>query len=154
MEVNRNSAQLKALGHQLPLPGKEDCGQRAPTSSWGWLEQHGDTAGCRNQGISDSLSLSLSREGMEVKNSTFPLWSVKQVDSGELKEPKQENPRRKKKKAAHRPPLQEMACSDSDSASHSTRSQEHPPTLTSNPSRGAGACLCASPGCSEVSPRS
>ncbi|XP_063085974.1 von Willebrand factor A domain-containing protein 3B isoform X2 [Cavia porcellus] len=93
-------------------------------------------------------------EGMEVKNSTFPLWSVKQVDSGELKEPKQENPRRKKKKAAHRPPLQEMACSDSDSASHSTRSQEHPPTLTSNPSRGAGACLCASPGCSEVSPRS
>uniref|UniRef100_A0A0P6K2C8 von Willebrand factor A domain-containing protein 3B n=1 Tax=Heterocephalus glaber TaxID=10181 RepID=A0A0P6K2C8_HETGA len=72
-------------------------------------------------------------EDMEVRNSTFPLWPVKEVDPGNFKEPRQENPRRKKKKATNRPPLQETAPSDSDSASHGTRSQECHPNTPQHP---------------------
>ncbi|KAM6180288.1 von Willebrand factor A domain-containing protein 3B [Erethizon dorsatum] len=82
-------------------------------------------------------------EDKEVKNSTFPLWSVKEVDTGDFKEPKQENPRRKKKKATNRPPLQEMASSDSDSTSHGTRSQERHPSIPPKPKEGGGGTpLC------------
>ncbi|XP_023573310.1 von Willebrand factor A domain-containing protein 3B isoform X2 [Octodon degus] len=65
-------------------------------------------------------------EDKDLKNGTFPLWSMKEVDTVDFKEPKQENPRRKKKKTANRPPLQEMTSSDSDSASHGTREGPRP----------------------------
>ncbi|EHB10600.1 von Willebrand factor A domain-containing protein 3B [Heterocephalus glaber] len=80
-------------------------------------------------------------EDMEVRNSTFPLWPVKEVDPGNFKEPRQENPRRKKKKATNRPPLQETAPSDSDSASHGTRSQECHPNTPQHP-KPKEVCPC------------
>ncbi|XP_062064865.1 von Willebrand factor A domain-containing protein 3B [Lepus europaeus] len=65
-------------------------------------------------------------EDVEASNYSFPLWPLKEVDTGALKEPKQENSRKKKKKPIKRPPLQEMVPSDSDDSSRGTRSQESP----------------------------
>ncbi|XP_005400758.1 PREDICTED: von Willebrand factor A domain-containing protein 3B isoform X3 [Chinchilla lanigera] len=78
-------------------------------------------------------------EDTEVKNCTFPLWSAKEVDTADFKERKQENPRRKKKKATNRPPLQEMASSDSDSASRGTRSRAGHPNTQRKPKEGGAS---------------
>ncbi|XP_059798750.1 von Willebrand factor A domain-containing protein 3B [Balaenoptera ricei] len=62
-------------------------------------------------------------EDMEIKNSLL-IWPIKEVNTGDLQALRQENPRRKKKKATKRLPLQEMVSSDSDDSSHGNRSQE------------------------------
>ncbi|XP_027623326.1 von Willebrand factor A domain-containing protein 3B isoform X2 [Tupaia chinensis] len=61
-------------------------------------------------------------EDMETNNSTFLLWPLKEVDTGDLKDPKQETLRKKKKKPTKRPPLQEMVSLDLDGSSHGSRS--------------------------------
>nr|XP_051691596.1 von Willebrand factor A domain-containing protein 3B isoform X2 [Oryctolagus cuniculus] len=65
-------------------------------------------------------------EDVEASSYSFPLWPLKEVDTGALKEPKQENPRKKKKKPVKRPPLQEMVPSDSDDSSRGTRESPGP----------------------------
>ncbi|XP_037383798.2 LOW QUALITY PROTEIN: von Willebrand factor A domain-containing protein 3B [Talpa occidentalis] len=60
----------------------------------------------------------------DKKDSTFLIWPLKEVDTGDLREQKEENHRRKKKKPAKRIPLQERLSSDSDGPSHDTRSQQ------------------------------
>ncbi|XP_022454823.1 LOW QUALITY PROTEIN: von Willebrand factor A domain-containing protein 3B [Delphinapterus leucas] len=66
-------------------------------------------------------------EDMEIKNSTLLIWPIKEVNTGDLQALRQENPRRKKKKATKRLPLQEMVSSDSDDSSHGNRSRESYP---------------------------
>ncbi|KAB0361418.1 hypothetical protein FD754_005574 [Muntiacus muntjak] len=56
-------------------------------------------------------------EDMDTKNSTLLVWPIKEVNTGDLQATRQENPRRKKKKARKRLPLQEVVSSDSDDAS-------------------------------------
>uniref|UniRef100_A0A2K6G3Z6 von Willebrand factor A domain containing 3B n=1 Tax=Propithecus coquereli TaxID=379532 RepID=A0A2K6G3Z6_PROCO len=69
-------------------------------------------------------------ENETMKNSTLLPWPLKEVDTGDSGEQRQENPRRKKKRPAKKPPLQEMVSSDSDSSSHvmltSTSPENHP----------------------------
>ncbi|KAF7484393.1 hypothetical protein GHT09_004251 [Marmota monax] len=77
--------------------------------------------------ISPPLQENPKGKDAEVRESTFVLCPLKEADMGDLKEPKQENPRRKKKKPAKRPPLQEVVSSDSDDSSRGTRSQESHP---------------------------
>ncbi|XP_062934630.1 von Willebrand factor A domain-containing protein 3B [Cynocephalus volans] len=65
--------------------------------------------------------------GMEGRTSAPLLWKQKEADTGDLREPKQENSRKKKKKSAKRPPVQEIVSSDSDDSSHGTRSHKSYP---------------------------
>lgn len=75
---------------------------------------------------------------VEDRNSAFVLCPLKDADTGDSKEPKQENPRRKKKKPPKRPPLQEVVSSDSDDSSRGTRSQESHPKTHPEPEVGGG----------------
>nr|XP_020141858.1 von Willebrand factor A domain-containing protein 3B isoform X5 [Microcebus murinus] len=59
-------------------------------------------------------------ENVGMSNSALLPWPLKEVDTGYSREQRQENPRRKKKRPAKKPLLQEMV-SDSDSSSHGTR---------------------------------
>lgn len=70
------------------------------------------------------IFLSLSREDVDTRNSTFLVRALREVDTRDLRELRQENPRRKKKKPAKRLPLQEMVSLDSDDSSRGIRSQE------------------------------
>ena len=88
--------------------------------------------------LSLSLSPSLSREDMDTKNSTLPVWPVKEVNTGDLQATRQENPRRKKKKASKRLPLQEVVSSDSDDASRGNRSRDSHPKRRPKPKLGGG----------------
>ncbi|XP_027476221.2 von Willebrand factor A domain-containing protein 3B isoform X6 [Zalophus californianus] len=60
-------------------------------------------------------------EDVTTKNSAFLIRPLKEIDTGDLQELRQENPRKKKKKPAKRLPLQEMVSSDSDDSSHGIR---------------------------------
>ncbi|CAD7677341.1 unnamed protein product [Nyctereutes procyonoides] len=75
-------------------------------------------------------------EDVNTKNSTFLIWPLKEIDTGDLRELKQENVRKKKKKPAKRLPLQEMMSSDSDDSSPGIRSQESYPKKHPNPKVG------------------
>lgn len=75
---------------------------------------------------------------MKTKNSTFLICPLKEIDTGDLRELRQENPRKKKKKPAKRLPLQEMVSSDSDDSSHGIRSQESNPKKYPKPKVGGG----------------
>lgn len=81
-------------------------------------------------------SFSLNREDMDTKNSTLLIRPIKEVDTGDLQELKKENPRRKKKKAARRLPLQEMESPDSDDSSHGNMSRESYPERHPKPKVG------------------
>ncbi|CAH7228969.1 Vwa3b [Phodopus roborovskii] len=60
--------------------------------------------------------------GEEVEaNKSFPLWTVTEEDDGNLKQPRLDNLKKKKKKPTKRPLLQEMMSLDSDGSSHDTR---------------------------------
>uniref|UniRef100_A0A8D1AG76 VWFA domain-containing protein n=1 Tax=Sus scrofa TaxID=9823 RepID=A0A8D1AG76_PIG len=75
-------------------------------------------------------------EDMDTKNSTLLIRPIKEVDTGDLQELKKENPRRKKKKAARRLPLQEMESPDSDDSSHGNMSRESYPERHPKPKVG------------------
>uniref|UniRef100_A0A8I3PCS2 von Willebrand factor A domain containing 3B n=2 Tax=Canis lupus familiaris TaxID=9615 RepID=A0A8I3PCS2_CANLF len=75
-------------------------------------------------------------EDVNTKNSTFLIWPLKEIDTGDLRELKQENVRKKKKKPAKRLPLQETMSSDSDDSSPGIRSQESYPKKHPNPKVG------------------
>lgn len=75
---------------------------------------------------------------MEIKNSTLLIWPIKEVNTGDLQALRQENPRRKKKKATKRLPLQEVVSSDSDDSSHGNRSRESYPKTHPKPRLGEG----------------
>uniref|UniRef100_A0A7N5P7Q3 von Willebrand factor A domain containing 3B n=1 Tax=Ailuropoda melanoleuca TaxID=9646 RepID=A0A7N5P7Q3_AILME len=60
-------------------------------------------------------------EDVKTKNSTFLICPLKAIDTGDLRELQQENPRQKKKKPVKRLPLQEMVSSDSDDSSRGIR---------------------------------
>ncbi|XP_030884589.1 von Willebrand factor A domain-containing protein 3B [Leptonychotes weddellii] len=77
-------------------------------------------------------------EDVKTKNSTFLICPLKEIDTGDLRELRQENPRKKKKKPAKRLPLQEMVSSDSDDSSHGIRSQESNPKKHPQPKVGGG----------------
>ncbi|XP_076771174.1 von Willebrand factor A domain-containing protein 3B isoform X3 [Arvicanthis niloticus] len=63
-----------------------------------------------------------SETGEEVDSSNSShLWTVTEEATEYLKQPRQENFRKKKKKPIKRSPLQELMCSDSDGSSHGTR---------------------------------
>lgn len=72
------------------------------------------------------LCLSFSREEVDASNSSN-FWTVTEEATGNLKQQRQENPRKKRKKRTKRFPLQELMCSDSDGSSRSTRSPESIP---------------------------
>uniref|UniRef100_A0A8C0RMS6 von Willebrand factor A domain containing 3B n=2 Tax=Canis lupus familiaris TaxID=9615 RepID=A0A8C0RMS6_CANLF len=78
-------------------------------------------------------------EDVNTKNSTFLIWPLKEIDTGDLRELKQENVRKKKKKPAKRLPLQETMSSDSDDSSPGIRSQESYPKKHPNPKRRSSA---------------
>uniref|UniRef100_A0A8C8UHZ2 DUF4537 domain-containing protein n=1 Tax=Peromyscus maniculatus bairdii TaxID=230844 RepID=A0A8C8UHZ2_PERMB len=59
--------------------------------------------------------------GEAETSKSFPLWSVTEDDLGNLKQPRQETLRKKKKKPTKRSFLREMMSSDSDGSSHGTR---------------------------------
>ncbi|XP_066123884.1 LOW QUALITY PROTEIN: von Willebrand factor A domain-containing protein 3B [Saccopteryx bilineata] len=59
-----------------------------------------------------------------MKNSTCLVCPIKEAGTADLRELRQENPRRKKKKPAKRLPLQEVVTLDSGDPSHGDRSQE------------------------------
>ena len=59
-----------------------------------------------------------------MRNSTFLTRPTKEAGTTDLRELRQENPRRKKKKPAKRLPLLEVVSSDSDDPSRGNRSQE------------------------------
>jgi hypothetical protein len=69
------------------------------------------------------LCLSFSREEVDGSNSSN-IWTVTEEATGNLKQPRQENLRKKRKKRTKRLPLQELMCSDFDGSSRSTRSPE------------------------------
>nr|XP_058935628.1 LOW QUALITY PROTEIN: von Willebrand factor A domain-containing protein 3B-like [Kogia breviceps] len=75
-------------------------------------------------------------EDMGIKNSTPLIWPIKGVNPGDLQALRQENPRRKKKKATKRLPLQEMVSSDSDDSSRGNRSRESYPQTHPKPRLG------------------
>ena len=63
--------------------------------------------------------------GEEVDGSNSSnIWTVTEEATGNLKQPRQENLRKKRKKRTKRLPLQELMCSDFDGSSRSTRSPE------------------------------
>uniref|UniRef100_A0A8C6GDJ8 von Willebrand factor A domain containing 3B n=1 Tax=Mus spicilegus TaxID=10103 RepID=A0A8C6GDJ8_MUSSI len=63
--------------------------------------------------------------GEEVdRSNSSNIWTVTEKATGNLKQPRQENLRKKRKKRTKRFPLQELMCSDSDGSSRSTRSPE------------------------------
>ncbi|XP_029793069.1 von Willebrand factor A domain-containing protein 3B isoform X4 [Suricata suricatta] len=66
----------------------------------------------------------LKVEDVNTENSTFLICPLKEMDTGDLRELKQENSRKKKKKSSKRLPLQETVSSESDDSSHGIRSQE------------------------------
>uniref|UniRef100_A0A2K5CXY1 DUF4537 domain-containing protein n=1 Tax=Aotus nancymaae TaxID=37293 RepID=A0A2K5CXY1_AOTNA len=61
-------------------------------------------------------------EDMEMRSSAFLHWPLKEADTQDSREPRQEKPRRKKR-PANQPSLQQVAPSDSSRSSHSTRSR-------------------------------
>ena len=75
---------------------------------------------------------------MKTKNSTFLICPLEEIDTGNLRELRQESPRKKKKKPAKKLPLQEMVSSDSDDSSHGIRSQESNPKKHPKPKVGGG----------------
>ncbi|XP_014647134.1 PREDICTED: von Willebrand factor A domain-containing protein 3B [Ceratotherium simum simum] len=77
-------------------------------------------------------------ENVDKRNSAFLIWPFKEVDTGDLQEQRQENPRRKKKKPARRLPLQEMVSLDSEDSSHGIRSQESYPKKHPKPKSVVG----------------
>ncbi|XP_065783522.1 von Willebrand factor A domain-containing protein 3B isoform X2 [Muntiacus reevesi] len=77
-------------------------------------------------------------EDMDTKNSTLLVWPIKEVNTGDLQATRQENPRRKKKKARKRLPLQEVVSSDSDDASRGNRSRDSHPKRHPKPKLGGG----------------
>ncbi|XP_044234443.2 von Willebrand factor A domain-containing protein 3B isoform X6 [Ursus arctos] len=77
-------------------------------------------------------------EDVKTKNSTFLICPLKEIDTGDLRELQQENPRKKKKKPVKRLPLQEMVSSDSDDSSRGIRSQESDPKTHPKPRVGGG----------------
>uniref|UniRef100_A0A8C9ANV6 von Willebrand factor A domain containing 3B n=1 Tax=Prolemur simus TaxID=1328070 RepID=A0A8C9ANV6_PROSS len=77
-------------------------------------------------------------EKVGMRNSTLLPRPLKEVDPGDSRERRQENPRRKKKRHAKKPPLQKMESSDSDSSSHGTRFQESYPKTHPKPKPSAG----------------
>ncbi|EPY86276.1 hypothetical protein CB1_000321008 [Camelus ferus] len=102
---------------------------------------------------SSSLTTSCTlREDMDMRNSTLPVWPIQEADTGDSQALKQENSRRKKKKAAKRLPLQEMASSDSDDSSRGNRSRESCPKRHGKPKVGGGRHRL-SPEHPETSPR-
>ncbi|XP_031223076.1 von Willebrand factor A domain-containing protein 3B isoform X4 [Mastomys coucha] len=62
-----------------------------------------------------------NEEGEEDGSNSSHLWTVSEEATGYLKQPRQENFRKKKKKPSKRSPLQELTFSDSDGSSRSTR---------------------------------
>ncbi|KAF6107080.1 von Willebrand factor A domain containing 3B [Phyllostomus discolor] len=60
-------------------------------------------------------------ENVDMRNSTFLIKPTKEAGATDLRELRQENPRRKKKKPAKRLPLLEVASSDSDDPFHGNR---------------------------------
>ncbi|XP_043323794.1 von Willebrand factor A domain-containing protein 3B isoform X4 [Cervus canadensis] len=77
-------------------------------------------------------------EDMDTKNSALLVWPIKEVNTGDLQATRQENPRRKKKKASKRLPLQEVVSSDSDDASRGNRSRDSHPKRRPKPKLGGG----------------
>uniref|UniRef100_A0A8C2QWR5 DUF4537 domain-containing protein n=1 Tax=Capra hircus TaxID=9925 RepID=A0A8C2QWR5_CAPHI len=77
-------------------------------------------------------------EDMDTKNSSLLVWPIKEVNIGDLQATKQENPRRKKKKASKRLPLQEVVSSDSDDSSRGNRSRDSHPKRHPKPKLGGG----------------
>jgi hypothetical protein len=63
---------------------------------------------------------------------------VKEVGTGNLKEPREENPRRKKKKPTKKLPLQEMVSAETRGSSHDNRSQELHPKMEPKLKVGGG----------------
>ncbi|XP_037592865.1 von Willebrand factor A domain-containing protein 3B isoform X2 [Cebus imitator] len=60
-------------------------------------------------------------EDIEMRSSAFLRWPLKEADTQDSREPRQEKPRRKER-PTKQPPLQQAAPSDSGRSSHSTRS--------------------------------
>ncbi|EPQ05221.1 von Willebrand factor A domain-containing protein 3B [Myotis brandtii] len=89
-------------------------------------------------------------EDVGMKNSSLLTWPVREAGTTNLRELRQENLRRKKKKPAKRLPLQEAVCSDSDDPSHGYRSQESYPWRHPKPQVGGGR-HCLSPEHPEIS---
>lgn len=73
-----------------------------------------------------------------MKNSSLLTWPVREAGTTDLRELRQENLRRKKKKPAKRLPLQEVVSSDSDDPSHGNRSQESYPWRHPKSKEGGG----------------
>ncbi|XP_077605470.1 von Willebrand factor A domain-containing protein 3B [Crocuta crocuta] len=69
----------------------------------------------------------LKVEDVDTKNSAFLIWPLKEIDTEDLRELRQENPRKKKKKPSKRLPLQETVSSESDDSFRGIRSQESSP---------------------------
>uniref|UniRef100_A0A8C3VKE6 DUF4537 domain-containing protein n=1 Tax=Catagonus wagneri TaxID=51154 RepID=A0A8C3VKE6_9CETA len=90
-------------------------------------------------------------EDMDAKNSTFLGRQTKEVDTRDLQELKQENPKRKKKKALRRLPLQGMESYDSDKSSQGNRSQESYPKRHPKP-KSTGHVNAATPPPEQPSP--
>ncbi|XP_055256086.1 von Willebrand factor A domain-containing protein 3B isoform X5 [Moschus berezovskii] len=77
-------------------------------------------------------------EDTDTKNSPLLVWPIKDVNTGDLQATKQENPRRKKKKASKRLPLQEVVSSDSDDSSHGNTSRDSHPKRHPRPKLRGG----------------
>lgn len=77
-------------------------------------------------------------EDMDTKNSSLLVWPIREVSTGDLQATKQENPRRKKKKASKRLSLQEVVSSDSDDSSCGNRSRDSHPKRHPKPKLGGG----------------
>ncbi|XP_070654353.1 von Willebrand factor A domain-containing protein 3B isoform X8 [Bos indicus] len=77
-------------------------------------------------------------EDMDTKNSSLLVWPIREVNTGDLQATKQENPRRKKKKASKRLSLQEVVSSDSDDSSCGNRSRDSHPKRHPKPKLGGG----------------
>lgn len=104
---------------ETPFHGKRDLGRGAEKQPWGWLGHL-----CRSRSHQDRvtpISLSVSREDVETRNSAFLFWPLKEADTQDSGEPRAEKPRGKKR-PAKQPPLQQAAPSDSDGSSHGTSS--------------------------------
>ncbi|KAF6270489.1 von Willebrand factor A domain containing 3B [Rhinolophus ferrumequinum] len=89
---------------------------------------------------------------VDMKNSTSLIRTIKEADTADLGELREENPRRKKKKPAKSLPLQEVVPSDSDDPSHGNRFQESypkrylkPKTRSSARGLGASQAVAATP---------
>ncbi|ELK23201.1 von Willebrand factor A domain-containing protein 3B [Myotis davidii] len=89
-------------------------------------------------------------EDVGMKNSSLLTWPVREAGTTDLRELRQENLRRKKKKPAKRLPLQEAVSSDSDDPCHGNRSQESYPWRHPEPKVGGGR-HCLSPEHPEIS---